>query len=82
VSLNVKRKVYDRLKEQVTQQATWIMLKVKVMLFQHLVLKKMFFENHSSFKQLQEWESEQIAACEKIESEICAQQENLKKKKN
>lgn len=45
-SLNVKKKMFDKLKESAVQQATWMMLRLKVILYQHLALKKIFMENH------------------------------------
>lgn len=44
-SLNVKKKMFDKLKESAVQQATWMMLRLKVILYQHLALKKIFKEN-------------------------------------
>jgi hypothetical protein len=57
-SLNVKRKIYENLKERAVQQATWIMLRMKVMLFQHLVMKKIFYENHTALQLLKKLEEE------------------------
>jgi len=59
------------------QQATWMLMKLKGMLLQHLVMKKMVLDGNREYLQLKEAEEEQAAACLKVEKELRLKEEEI-----
>lgn len=47
--LNMKKKLFESVRERTSQQATWMLLRIRALLLQHLVMKKIFLENHKTF---------------------------------
>jgi hypothetical protein len=80
-SLSMKRKLFENVRERTCQQATWMLLRLKALLLQHLVMKKIFLDNNKTFLELREAEEVQSSACIKIEREIREKEEQLREKR-
>lgn len=63
---NLKKKAYDNIKEKAQGQATWIFMRMKILLLQHLVIKKILFDNIVIIENMRKEESEQLAIVAKI----------------
>lgn len=51
-SLSMKRKLFESVRERASQQTTWMLLRLKALLLQHLVMKKIFLDNNKAFLEL------------------------------
>lgn len=80
--MNVRRKVFESLKERTGQQATWMLLRMKGLLLQHLVMKKIFMDNDKNYQEMKTAEQEQVKACLQIEKNIEEKEDLLKEKKS
>jgi hypothetical protein len=54
-----------------------MLMKLKGMLLQHLVMKKMVLDGNREYLQLKEAEEEQAAACLKVEKELRLKEEEI-----
>ena len=63
------------------QQATWMLMKLKGMLMQHLVMKKMVLDGNREYLQLKDTEEQQAAACLKVEKELRLKEEEISSKR-
>jgi hypothetical protein len=52
LSQNLKKKIYENLREKASNQSTWIFMRLRVLLFQHLAIKKILLDNHAAMGKL------------------------------
>jgi hypothetical protein len=62
----MKKKLFESGRDRAGQQATWMLLRIKALLLQHLAMKKIFLENHKTYLEMKEAEEAQSSACIKI----------------
>lgn len=58
-----------------------MLMKLKGMLMQHLVMKKMVLDGNREYLQLKDTEEQQAAACLKVEKELRLKEEEISSKR-